>query len=108
LFIISGQFDDLIRLFKAFGSPDHHIGDIEENSYVFLGDIVDRGRYSLEVLCLLLAFKLQYPQRVFLVRGNHEDSAMNKSYGFGAECMARFGSESVGGTFQLFFCYQEF
>jgi protein phosphatase len=46
---IHGQFDDMCRLFKAFGSPDHHIGDIEENSYVFLGDIVDRGRHSLEV-----------------------------------------------------------
>ena len=46
---IHGQFDDMCRLFKAFGSPDHHIGDIEESSYVFLGDIVDRGRHSLEV-----------------------------------------------------------
>lgn len=46
----SGQFEDLCRLFKAFGSPDHHIGDIEECKYVFLGDIVDRGRHSLEVL----------------------------------------------------------
>lgn len=52
-----------------------------------------------QVLCLLLAFKIQYPKRVFLVRGNHEDSAMNKNYGFGAECMSRFGSEAVGGKF---------
>jgi hypothetical protein len=54
----------------------------------------------VQVLCLLLAFKIQYPRRVFLVRGNHEDSAMNKNYGFGAECMARFGSEAVGGMLQ--------
>ncbi len=64
---------ETIFLSKAFGSPDHLIGDIEENNYVFLGDIVDRGKHSLEVLCLLLALKVQYPQRVFLVRGNHED-----------------------------------
>lgn len=89
---IHGQFDDLCRLFKAFGSPDHHIGDIEENSYVFLGDIVDRGRYSLEVLCLLLALKIQYPHRVFLVRGNHEDNAMNKNYGFGQEVWLLLGA----------------
>lgn len=56
----AGQFDDLCRLFKAFGSPDHHVGDVEENNYVFLGDIVDRGRHGLEVLCLLLALKIQY------------------------------------------------
>ena len=93
---IHGQFEDLCRLFKAFGSPDHHIGDIEECKYVFLGDIVDRGRHSLEVLCLLVALKIQYPTHVYLVRGNHEDSAMNKNYGFGTECMSRFGTETIG------------
>ena len=51
-----------------------------------------------QVLCLLLALKIQYPSRVFVVRGNHEDSAMNKNYGFGTECMSRFGGEQVGGV----------
>ena len=93
---IHGQFEDMCRLFKAFGSPDHHIGDIEECKYIFLGDIVDRGRHSLEVLTLLVALKIQYPTHVYLVRGNHEDSAMNKNYGFGQECMSRFGNEVFG------------
>ena len=46
---IHGQFEDMSRLFKAFGSPDHRFGDIAENSYLFLGDIVDRGLHGLEV-----------------------------------------------------------
>ena len=66
----------------GFGYPDANIGDIAFYKYVFLGDFVDRGHKCLEVMCLLLALKIKYPKRIFLIRGNHECHAMNEMYGF--------------------------
>jgi len=81
---IHGQLGDLMSLFKSFGYPvsDESVGDIGYFKYVFLGDFVDRGHKSMEVMCLLLALKIEYPSRVFLIRGNHECHAMNEMYGF--------------------------
>lgn len=47
-------------------------GDCPERNYLFLGDFVDRGYYSVETFLLLLALKVRYPQRITLIRGNHE------------------------------------
>ena len=62
---IHGQYYDLLRFINMAGKPP-------ETQYLFLGDYVDRGKQSLESLCLLLAFKVKYPDRVHLLRGNHE------------------------------------
>ena len=62
---IHGQFYDLKELFR-FG------GDVPETNYLFLGDFVDRGFYSVETFLLLLALKVRYPDRITLIRGNHE------------------------------------
>ena len=86
---IHGQFSDLQRFFAAYGSPNPYTGDIEYVSYLFLGDYVDRGKHSLECICLLLALKICHPTMVTLLRGNHEDPNVNAAYGFRAECMAR-------------------
>jgi len=51
---------------------------------------VDRGKQSLETICLLLAYKVKYPENFFLLRGNHECSSINKIYGFYDECKRRF------------------
>mmetsp|Transcript_2351 Transcript_2351/g.4964 ORF Transcript_2351/g.4964 Transcript_2351/m.4964 type:complete len:891 (-) Transcript_2351:135-2807(-) len=84
---IHGQFRDLLLLFAAFGSPDEH----DAPMFVFNGDFVDRGVHSLEVIGLLMALKILLPERVWLIRGNHEDRVMNKRYGFLDECVTRLG-----------------
>jgi serine/threonine-protein phosphatase PP1 catalytic subunit len=76
-----GQLHDTLRIFECGrGRP----GDAQ---FLFLGDYVDRGRNSIENLCLLLAYKIKYPDTFFMLRGNHECSYINRLYGFWEDCL---------------------
>jgi serine/threonine-protein phosphatase 2B catalytic subunit len=72
---IHGQFFDLLNIFQKFGDPSHV-------NYLFLGDYVDRGRFCIEVMTLVLVLKINYPERIHLLRGNHEGRTMTTFYNF--------------------------
>ena len=76
---IHGSFHDLLRILHYHHSSDAKI--------VFLGDYVDRGSFSLECITLLLALKITYPDKFYLLRGNHEFDAISSSYGFKREIL---------------------
>jgi len=82
-----GQFFDLINFFEKNG----HVSDF--HGYLFNGDFVDRGSWSCEVIILLYFIKICYPNKIFLNRGNHETSDMNKVYGFEDECKHKYGEK---------------
>jgi len=93
---LHGQLRDLLLLFRAFGGPK---GD-EGPTFVFNGDFVDRGCHQLAVVGLLLSLKVLWPEKVWLIRGNHEDRYMNERYGFRKECDELLGVSDGGKIFE--------
>ena len=99
---IHGHLKEILVLLRQFGTPNHYTGDVELVSYVFNGDFVDRGPHSLEVICLLFSLKVLYPEQVYLIRGNHEDSSINCNIGFKSECERRLPENYGEPIWELF------
>lgn len=84
---VHGQFYDLCNIFDINGLPS------EDNPYLFNGDFVDRGSFSVETIFTMFGFKLLYPRHFYLSRGNHESDTMNKMYGFEGEVKKKYSSQ---------------
>jgi len=84
---IHGQFYDLMNIFKLNGLPS------PTNPYLFNGDFVDRGSFSVECILTLFGFKLLYPDHFFMARGNHESQTMNQMYGFEGEVKSKYSMQ---------------
>jgi serine/threonine-protein phosphatase 5 len=87
-----GQYYDVLNIFELNGMPS------KDNPYLFNGDFVDRGSFSVEVILTLLLWKMHDPACIYLTRGNHETKNMNKIYGFEGEVKAKYDDK----IFQLF------
>ncbi len=82
---VHGQFYDVLEIFKLGGT-------LEETSYIFIGDFVDRGYNSVETFELLMLYKIKYPSRMTLLRGNHECRQITMTYGFLDEINKKYGN----------------
>ena len=93
---LHGNIVDLVRIIKYVGLPT------QEKNIIFLGDYVDRGEFSMEVVIFLVALKMIYPKSVYLLRGNHEFGHLNSTYGF-KDIIKRAYSEEIYDLFNRLF-----
>lgn len=97
---IHGQFYDMIHMFEKVVDPK----GIPGTNLLFLGDYVDRGIFSLEVMIFLFCLKLNFPRNVVMLRGNHESRAMTEHFTFRSEILQKFHDEEI---YELFIrCFE--
>merc|ERR1712136_704911 len=82
---VHGEFHDLVELFRIGG-------DSPSTNYLFMGNYVDYGHYSVETISLLICLKVRYPERITLLRGNHESRQITQVHNFYDECLRKYGN----------------
>ena len=87
---VHGQLFDIFSMFEKTAP-----GGIKNQKYLFLGDLVDRGRFSLTTVAYLIAMKLKYPGQIFMIRGSHECRRVNQTGGFYNECLTLYGHAGI-------------
>ena len=92
---IHGQFYDLLKILDLGG-------DLEHTKLLFLGDFVDRGSFSIEILLLLYSLKINFPSRVFMLRGNHECRQLTTFFNFRKECLYKYDIEAYDAVMDSF------
>ena len=109
LFFISRHF--LYNSLPAVNNPLSSVelfrigGKSPDTNYLFMGDYVDRGYYSVETVSLLMALKVRHPTRLTILRGNHETRQITQVYGFYDECLRKYGTPNIWRAFTDLFDY---
>ena len=70
-------------------------GNIPDTNYLFMGNYINKGDYSVECISLLICLKVRYPHRIYLIRGNHDSRTVSQVYGFYDECLQKYGNINV-------------
>lgn len=94
---VHGQFYDFVKIIDEDTG-----GALESTKYLFLGDYVDRGCFSIEVLALILSLKIRFKNTVYMLRGNHECRQLTSFFNFRAECLAKYDQEVYDFVMELF------
>ena len=94
---LRGDVNSLIEIFRLCGFPP-------ETKYLFLGNLVGHGPQSLEVLWTLFAYRITYPEHIFLLRGMNECLRVARLNGFASECKTRHNMKALKAVINTFNC----